>query len=151
MMTAAPVTAGQVVVHPYSRTVTNMDNLLATLGSLNTAQVHFNLEAAQDHLRGSFRERLVVGSGVLAIVAGLASVGWGSPHLEELGLEELRFRSPLYAGDTVTATSEVLDVSVGDDGGIVIRARVTGRNQDGQTLVEVVRAFRLVPPARRQG
>ena len=39
---------GLMIDHPYSRTVTHLDNLLATLGSLNTAQVHFNVVKAPD-------------------------------------------------------------------------------------------------------
>lgn len=136
---------GQVIAHPYSRTVTHMDNLVATLGSLNTAQVHFNVELARGHFEGTFSERLVVGSCVLSIVTGLASTGWGSPCLEELGLAGLRFRSPLYAGDTVSATSEVLEVSTSAVGTCVIRARVTGINQRGETLVEVIRTFGVRP------
>src|ERR1700733_8250091 len=135
------INAGEVIAHPCSRTVTHLDNLVATLGSLNTAQVHFNVQEAKSLLDGTFSERLVVGSCVLAIVTGLASSGWGSPYLEELGLTDLRFRSPLYAGDTVSATSEVLDVSAAPEGIVVIRARVTGRNQNGEILVEVIRTF----------
>jgi itaconyl-CoA hydratase len=135
------IARGQVIAHPYSRTVTDLDNLLATLGSLNTAQVHFNVHEAKSLLGGAFTERLVVGSCVLSMVTGLASSGWGSPFLQELGLSDLRFRSPVYAGDTVSAVSEVLDVSAGPDGLSVIRARVTGHNQNGDVVVEVTRTF----------
>jgi acyl dehydratase len=47
----------------------------------------------------------------------------------------------VYAGDTVSAVSEVLDVSAGPDGLSVIRARVTGHNQNGDVVVEVTRTF----------
>ena len=76
-----------------------------------------------------------------APISGCFSAGWGSPFLEELALADLRFRSPLYAGDTVSATSEVLDVSTAAEGSSVIRAQVTGFNQRGETLVEVIRTF----------
>ena len=137
----AAVTSGQVIEHPYARTVTDLDNLVATLGSLNTAQVHFNVQAARSLLGGAFSERLVVGSCILSIVTGLASSGWGSLHLQELGLAYLRFRAPVYAGDTISAASEVLDVSTGSDGTTVISARVSGRNQKGELVVEVTRTF----------
>ena len=132
---------GQIVVHPYSRTITHMDNMLATLGSLNTAQVHFNVERAKELLAGTFSERLVVGSCILTIVTGLASSGWGTPYIEELGLADLRFRTPLYAGDTVTVTSEILGVTSTAPDTTVIRARLIGINQHGDTLIEVVRTF----------
>jgi itaconyl-CoA hydratase len=138
------IATGMVVVHPYARTVTDADNMVATLGSLNTAQVHFNVEAARRLLDGTFTERIVVGSCVLAIVTGLSTAGWGTPYLLELGIEGLRFRSPVYAGDTITATSEVLAVSPGAET-TVVRTRLTGTNQRDETVAELVRTFGVRP------
>lgn len=145
-MTPEEIAAGLVVTHPYARTITDNDNLLATLGSLNTAQVHFNVEAARRLLDGAFTERIVVGSCVLAIVTGLATAGWGTTDLTELGIEELRFRSPVYAGDTLTATSEVMEVAPDADGTRVVRTRLTGTNQRDQIVASLVRTFGMRQP-----
>ena len=134
---------GLIIDHPYSRTVTHLDNLLATLGSLNTAQVHFNVVKAQGLLDNSFSERLVVGSCVLSIVTGLASAGWGSPFLKEIFLEQMRISTPLYAGDTVSARSEVLEVNEIDKKRTRVRSVTTGINQRDEVLLVVVRTFEV--------
>ncbi|WP_157756823.1 MaoC/PaaZ C-terminal domain-containing protein [Plantactinospora sp. KBS50] len=144
-MRPSEIAAGAVLTHPYSRTVTDADNMLATLGSLNTAQVHFNVEAARRLLDGAFTERIVVGGCVLAIVTGLATAGWGSAELTEAGIEDLRFRTPVYAGDTLTASSEVLDVSPGAGGTVLVRTRLTGTNQRGDVVASLHRTFRVRP------
>lgn len=141
-MNPSEIVAGMVVTHPYARTVTDADNLAATLSSLNTAQVHFNVEAARELLGGRFSERIVVGSCVLAIVTGLATAGWGTPYLTELGMGSLRFHFPVYAGDTIAATSEVLAADPADDGStVVVRTRLTGANQRGETVASLTRTF----------
>jgi 2-methylfumaryl-CoA hydratase len=57
-----------------------------------------------------------------------------------LGYAEGRFLSPVYAGDTLTATSDVIGVketSSGKNG--VVHVRTTGTNQHGQAVLSYVR------------
>lgn len=141
-MTEETLRVGLRVRHPYSRTLTDSDNLLATLGSLNTAEVHFNVERAIGHLDGQFSERLVVGGCVLMVVAGLASDGWGSPILTELGLSDLRITCPTYSGDTLSAESEILDLHE-DHQGLILTTRIRGFNQRDETVLTFTRRFRF--------
>lgn len=57
-----------------------------------------------------------------------------------LGYAEGRFLAPVYAGDTLTSTSEVIGVketSSGKNG--VVHVRTTGTNQHGETVLSYVR------------
>jgi len=60
--------------------------------------------------------------------------------IANLGYAECRFLKPVFAGDTVSATSEVLGVrenSNGESG--VVYVRTTGRNQRGEEILSYVR------------
>lgn len=58
--------------------------------------------------------------------------------LGAVGVDELRWPTPLRPGDTVTVTNEVLDkrVSESDQGRGVVRAKLTGDNQHGDRVIK---------------
>lgn len=130
--------AGDVYEHGRGRTVTEMDNYLVTHLTMNTAQAHFNLDHARRMLGGAFPERLVVGPCTVAIVVGLTSEDMSENAFMDLGLTGIRLPNPVFAGDTLYARSEVLEVRPHPertDAGIV-RYRFAGRKSDGTPVVE---------------
>ena len=140
------IPAGLVVHHPYHRTVEQSDNIFATMAALNTAQAHFNLPGALAHLDGTFPERLVVGSAVLAIATGLSYTGWPGVVVDrELGLTGLRFPSATFPGDTLTAQSTVIAAAPDGDGGVLIDSLLEMENDKGGKVLEARRRLRLVP------
>jgi len=129
---------GDVYEHPRGRTVTNLDNYLVTHMTMNTAQAHFNLEYARRMLGGHFAERLVVGPCTIAIVVGLTSEDMSENAFADLGLTAIRLPNPVFAGDTLYARSEVLeirDAAERPDAGVV-RYRFTGWKDGGTVVVE---------------
>ncbi|MEZ5823453.1 MAG: MaoC family dehydratase [Geminicoccaceae bacterium] len=57
-----------------------------------------------------------------------------------LGYAELRFRQPVYPGDTLTSTSKVIgkkEISSGKAG--IVYVRTTGSKDDGSTVIDFVR------------
>lgn len=57
-----------------------------------------------------------------------------------LGYAEGRWVTPLWAGDTVTATSEVIGIKQNSNGKTgIVWVRTTGKNQHGDVLMEYVR------------
>lgn len=66
-----------------------------------------------------------------------------------LGLDELRWETPLRPGDTLTVRSEILEkrVSETDPGRGVVRSELTAENQSG---AEVIRWIAVVLVARRE-
>lgn len=125
---------GDVYEHARGKTVGEIDNVMITNLVMNTAQGHFN-----EHLMASspLKHRITFGGVTAALVIGLAMQDTGENALAELGLDKIRFRAPVFHGDTLYAFSEVLDKRESErpDAGEV-RLRHWGVNQSGQVVFE---------------
>lgn len=131
-------TPGRRIAHARGRTVTEMDNVLFTHLTMNSAQAHFNHEAMVDT---PFGQRLVFGGITASIVIGLASQDTAENALQEVSLDRLRLQSPVFHGDTLNAFSEVIEALPADgrsDAGVV-RFRHWGLNQRDQIVCEAER------------
>ena len=143
---------GDVYEHPLGRTLTATDNTWFTLLTVNDNPVHFDaVYAAQTE----FGRPLVDSTLTLAVVTGL-SVSDVSRNAVNLGWDEVRLPAPVFAGDTLYARSEVLEVRASRSRPTmgIVRLRTTGFNQDGTVVVEFVRAIMVyrrghVPQVRR--
>lgn len=99
---------GQRFAHPIRRTVTETDNLLFTTLSHNPAQLHLDAEAMKDSEYGRvlvnscFTLSLMVGVSVGDTTLGTA--------VANLGWDEVRFPKPVFIGDTLNITTEVLEL-----------------------------------------
>lgn len=120
--------------HARGTTVSDVESQLICKLVMNTADAHFNSEK----LKGTpFGNRLVFGLITGSMVIGLATQDTAENALAELGLDALRFTSPVFPGDTLTAYTEVLEVRDADraDAGIV-RFKHWGVKQDGKLVFE---------------
>lgn len=126
---------GQVYEHPRGKTMTEMDNVLITNLVLNTAQGHFNEDRMED---GEFGQRIVYGGINLSLVCGLASETISENAISILGLDDVRFTTPVFHGDTLYAESEVLSKRESEDRSDagVVTFQVTGYNQDEDQVLE---------------
>ena len=125
---------GQRMRHARGTTVGEVENQLVTKLVLNTADAHFN----EHRMQGTpFGGRLVFGLVTGSIVIGLATQDTAENALAELALDKLRFRAPVFHGDTLYAYTEVLSVEATDrnDAGIV-RFKHWGVKQDGTIVFE---------------
>ena len=97
---------GQVFEHAISRTVTEMDNVLFSTLTMNPQPLHLDEEFAK---QTEFGQRLVNSLFTLGLIIGI-SVGETTlgTTVANLGLEEVRFPSPLFVGDTVHVETEVV-------------------------------------------
>lgn len=143
---------GQTFKSGLGRTVLEEDNVWFSLLTLNTNQIHFNLEYAQKHYSDPpFEGRLIVnGVFTLGLVIGLSVSSMGVNGVM-LGLEDVRFVRPVFAGDTIYAEVEVAEMreSTSRRGFGVVKLRTRGYNQRGETVVEFVRV--VLVPMRSQG
>lgn len=99
-------TIGDVLDHDIRRTVTETDNLLFTTMTHNPQPLHLDVEAAK---ASEFGQILVNGTFTFSLMIGL-SVGdttLGS-LVANLGYDKLVMPSPVFLGDTLRATSEVI-------------------------------------------
>jgi itaconyl-CoA hydratase len=125
---------GDRIKHARGTTVGEIENQLLTKLVMNTAQAHFNEHAMKDT---PFGQRLVFGLVTGSIVMGLATQDIAENALAELCLDKLRFKAPVFHGDTLYAYTEVLsktEVERADAGEVTFKH--WGVNQDGKVVFE---------------
>ena len=141
---------GDVYRHAHGRTITQTDNTWFTLLTNNTHDVHFNADYAS---RTEFGKPLVVSTLTLAIVTGLSVPDVSQNAVANLGWEHVRLPAPVFAGDTIYAESEVLEVrpSRSRPGQGIVRVRTRGFNQDDVTVLEFERSVLVYARSHRPG
>jgi itaconyl-CoA hydratase len=122
------------------RTISEADNTWFTLLTMNTNQIHFNTAFAE---RTQFGKPLVVSSLTLAVVLGLSVADTSENAAANLGWGDIKLPSPVYAGDTLWAESEVLNVreSGSRPSCGIVGIRTRGLNQRGDVVIEFTRSF----------
>lgn len=139
---------GDVYRHAGGRTITETDNIWFTLLTNNTHQIHLNADYAA---RTEFGRPLVVSTLTLAIVTGLSVPDVSQNAVANLGWDKVRLTAPVFAGDTLYAESEVLEVreSRSRPGQGIVRVRTRGYNQRGETVIEYERTVLVYSRAAR--
>ena len=101
-------TVGDRIEHEIRRTVTETDNLLFSTMTHNPQPLHIDLEAAK---ASEFGQILVNGTFTFALMVGL-SVGETTlgTLVANLGYDKLVMPRPVFIGDTMRATSEVVEL-----------------------------------------
>ncbi len=119
-------------LHRPGRTATEADNVLFTTLTMNTQALH--LDAAFAATQEPFGQRLMNSMWTLSTMVG-ASVGQLTQGtlVAQLGLGDISFPHPLFAGDTLYTESVVTGkrLSSSRPGEGVVTIAHTGRNQDG--------------------
>jgi acyl dehydratase len=112
---------GGVFSHRLTRTVTQMDNMLFSNMTLNPQPLHIDAhfcatetEWGKPLMNSLFTLGLMIGISVNDTTVGTT--------IANLGMTDVRFPAPLFEGDTIRATTEVLSVRTSksrSDAGIV--------------------------------
>lgn len=97
---------GDTLAHDIRRTVTETDNLLFTTMTHNPQPLHLDIEAAK---ASEFGQILVNGTFTFSLMVGL-SVGDTTlgTLVANLGYDRLVMPKPVFIGDTLRATSEII-------------------------------------------
>ncbi len=125
---------GQRMKHVRGTTIADPEAQMFVKMMMNTADGHFHAERAKGT---PFGDRLVFGLITGSITIGIATQDTAEQALAEVGLDKLRFLSPVHPGDTIEAYTEVLDTRDSDreDAGIV-RFKHWGLMQTGTVVFE---------------
>lgn len=98
---------GEVITHRLTRTVTQMDNMLFSNMTLNPQPLHIDAhycatetEWGRPLMNSLFTLGLMIGISVNDLTLGTT--------IANLGMTEVRFPAPLFEGDTMHVTSEIL-------------------------------------------
>jgi acyl dehydratase len=124
--------------HHWGRTITNAENAMFSTWTMNVNPIHFNAEEAK---RRGFETTPVHPLLVMNVVFGLSVEDLSEKAIAHLGYWKMKFGPPVYPGDTLTSTSEVLDKRPSEsrhDRGIV-HVRTRGLNQRGEQVIEYER------------
>ena len=98
---------GQVIKHPLSRTVTEMDNILFSSLTMNTQPLHLDEEFSKTTQHGQrivnsiFTLGLMVGMSVTTLTLGTT--------LGNLSMTDIKFPRPVLHGDTLRAETRIID------------------------------------------
>jgi acyl dehydratase len=127
-------------LHRPGRTVTEADNVLFTTLTMNSQALHLDEAwSARQH----FGRRLVNSLFTLSTLVGL-SVGQLTQGtiVANLGFSDVRFPHPVFHGDTLYASTVVLDKrpSTSRPGEGVVTFEHTATNQDGEVVAVAVRS-----------
>ncbi|MCH1770414.1 MULTISPECIES: MaoC family dehydratase [Metallosphaera] len=137
-------TPGETVIHRLGRTVSQYDNLLTTVLSMNTATLHLDDEYMKYHEYG---KSVVQGPFVVGVGTGISSFELGGNISADRGIRELKLRAPVFDGDTLHAVSEVVEVQPGKESGrVTLRTRIYKNNFS----VEVATFIREIEVFRRE-
>lgn len=121
--------------HHWGRTVNESDNTLFTTLTLHYNPTYFNAE----HARASGYEGVVVNPLlVFNMVFGLSVEDLSEGGGPFLGVDAMVHHAPVYAGDTLEASSVVVAARLSEkrpEYGIVTW-HTTGRNQRGEAVIE---------------
>jgi acyl dehydratase len=125
---------GEILRHRRGKTIEPTENVLITNMVMNTASSHFDDLVMKDTM---FKKRLQFGGVTAALVVGMASQDTSENSVAELGMTGIRFKVPVFHGDTLYAYTEVLEKKEADrpDAGVVV-FRHWGVNQDDKVVFE---------------
>ena len=128
---------GHLYEHPLTRTVTQMDNMLFSNMTLNPQPLHIDrhfcaqeTEWGQPLMNSLFTLGLMIGIMVNHLTVGTT--------IANLGMTEVKFPHPLFEGDTVHVTTEVISKreSTSRPGAGIVEFHHRAYNQDNKLVAE---------------
>jgi acyl dehydratase len=127
-------------LHRPGRTATEADNVLFTTLTMNTQALH--LDAAFADAQEPFHARLMNSMWTLSTMVGasVAQLTQGT-LVAQVGLGDIAFPHPLFAGDTLYTESVIVEkrLSSSRPGTGLVQIAHTGRNQDGTVVATATR------------
>lgn len=134
---------GEVIEHWPGRTITEADNVLFCMLTMNHHPLHSDAHYAKDT---QFGQRIVAGPLVYSLVFGMTVPVISGKAIANLATTDMRHTKPVFHGDTIYARTEVLEVreskSQPDRG--IVTVKTEGVNQSGDVVLEFQRAV-MVP------
>ena len=141
---------GDVYKHRLSKTITESDDHLFCMITMNHHPLHTNAHYAETSTQ--FKRNVVVGNLVYSLALGISVPDVSAKAIANLEIESLKHPAPVFHGDTIYAETEVLEVAPSKskpDRGIV-KVRTIAYNQDGVVVCEFTRKV-MIPTRESVG
>jgi acyl dehydratase len=132
-------TVGDIYEHRPGRTLSETDNTWFTLLTMNTHPLHFDAEYAR---HSEFGRCLIASPLTLSVIVGMSVSDVSQKAIANLGWTDIKMTSPVFAGDTLTAETEVLDKreSKSRPNAGIVKVRTRGFNQHHVVVCEFDRS-----------
>jgi acyl dehydratase len=137
---------GQHFRHWPGRTITEFDDTLFSLMSMNQHPLHIDEAYAAGTQHGS---RLVAGPLVISLVIGMSQADIGGRALDTLDYSNIRHLGPVFHGDTIYAESSVVMKEELPDQRGLVSVSTRGLNHREETILTLDR--KIVVPKRPSG
>ena len=98
---------GDVFEHALRKTITESDNNIFSLITMNHHPLHLDFDFAEKNQHG---KALVVGTLVFSLVVGLTVADISGKAIANLGYESIEHMAPVFIGDTLRAATTVISV-----------------------------------------
>jgi acyl dehydratase len=138
--------AGQQFRHWPGRTITEFDDTLFSLMSMNQHPLHIDEHYAAGTQHG---RRLVEGPLVISLVIGLSQADVGGRSLETLDYSGIRHHEPVFHGDTIYSESLIVAKEELPNGRGVVIVETKGLNQRREVVLAMRR--KIVVAKRPEG
>lgn len=134
---------GDVFHHWPGKTITESEDHLFCLLTMAASPLH--IDRAYAASEGEFGKNVVVGTYVYSLLLGMSVPDISGRAIANLGLSELRHLLPLYHGDTLYGSSEVLATRASGSrpGQGILTVRTDGFNQDKARVCTFTRSVLL--------
>jgi itaconyl-CoA hydratase len=140
---------GTIVEHRPGRTVTELDNVLMSMLSMNASPLHID---AAYCAQGPWDQQLVSSLVTLSIICGMSVRSTSGRAIANLGWDHIRLTGPVFVGDTLYAESEItgkrMSGSRPEEG--IVSCRTSGIKSSGEVVLTFERSF-LVPTSAHAG
>ena len=135
---------GDVFKHWPGKTITEMDNHLFSLITMNHHPMHIDQNFA--YTEHKYKKILVVGTLVLSLVTGMTVRDTSGKAIANLEYESIVHNAPVFIGDTIYVESKVISIvnSRKNPSQGVVSIETKAYNQESVTVLTMTRKF-LVP------
>lgn len=125
---------GDVINHWPGKTVTESDNNLFCLLTMNHHPIHLDRVFAKKSI---YKKQLVVGPYILSLIVGMTVSDISINAVANLGYDSIRHLKPVFIGDTLHATSKVISIrkSKSFKKNKIIEIETFGKNQRKEKVI----------------
>jgi acyl dehydratase len=134
---------GDIYRHWPGKTVTEAENHMFCLLTLAASPLHIDRNYGETE--SEFGRNVVVGTFIYSLLLGMSVPDISGRAIANLGVSDLRHLAPLFHGDTLYGSTEILSVrpSASRPAQGILTVRTDGVNQDDRKICSFTRAVLL--------